>query len=73
MHLAAVLQGSVALLPPEAVERPEPQGFSQAEGERYRLNDFRWKDFWVTEEEFERACRDAVSDFSIARAWLDVW
>ena len=60
MHLAAVLQGSVALLPPEAVERPEPQGFPQAEGER-------WKDFWVTEEEFARACRDAVSDFSMAR------
>ena len=36
------------------------------------LDDFRWEGFWVTEEEFERACRGAVTDFSIARAWLDV-
>ena len=42
-------------------------------GERYRLNDFRWEGFWVTEEEFERACRGAVTDFSIARAWQGEW
>ena len=66
MHLAAVLQGYVALLPPEAVERPEPQGFPQAEGERY-------KNFRVTEEEFDSACLGAVSVFSIARARLGVW
>ena len=42
-------------------------GLVPAPGESYVLNDFRWRDFWVTEEEFARACRDAVSEFSMAR------
>ena len=47
-------------------------GLAQADGERYRLNDLRWIDFWLTEEEFDQACRSAVSDFAMARAWLGV-
>ena len=37
--------------------------------DRYRLNEMRWEGFWITEEEFKRACCDAVADFSLARAW----
>ena len=42
-------------------------GLVPAPGESYVLNDFRWRGFWVTEEEFDRACRGAVADFSMAR------
>ena len=50
-----------------------PVALPHAEGDHYRLNAFRWEGFWVTEEEFERACRGAVTDFSIARTCLGKW